>query len=217
MKIKITYIVLFLLLVFFVLKYLHFNKYTSRIEIRDEQPKIELEKLIKIDKQRIKYLKSIFYNEDLIGFSAVIDSQYITVTKLGIVANDFVILKLLKKPNNSNVIGLPPTDINDKISRYINFSSYPFSIKNIYFYSEGALLKSYDNNFSEFVFNASNIDILFNKKINQKEFGYVGAKQLTSISFINFRGILYIVNTHSDDKGAFKSLHDLSNTEVNGR
>ena len=207
----IYYIIFILLLLFLTIKYFVFFKYSSEIESKSTYPKIGWEDLIHIKKERITYSKSFFYKGDYIGFTALVDKKnYITVTKLGKVNKSFFnIIRNSSKPSNNSVIGLPPSDINDIMSRYVELSSFPYQIKDIYYYNEGNQLKSYNDNFKELVFDESNTNLAFNnKEPNKKDFGYVGPKQITSISFINYFNDLYIISNYSLEK-RFESLHTL--------
>ena len=61
----------------------------------------------------------------------------------------------------------------------------------------------------ELEFIGSRVDISFHKN-GDKKFGLIGLKQVMSISFINYNGGLYIINTHPYENNRYKSLHQIS-------
>lgn len=215
MKLRISYVIAVLLSLVFIIfifnKYFNFEKYNSKITIDNKRPLIGLKKILNIDNNIVNYVNSFYYKKKIIGFNAIAYGQYITVTKLGQVKKDFKISEVFKKPLNNNIIGLQHSDIEDQISRFIDFTAFPFKIDNIQYYVNGKQLKSYDVNFKEIVFNASNIDISFNNNQLKRKFGYVSLKQTMSLSFINYQDNLYIINTHPLEKNSFKSLHNILN------
>jgi hypothetical protein len=214
MKIRISYIIAVILTISFIIfifvKYINIEKYYSKITVDYKRPLIGLNQIVNIDDYKVKYLMSIYYDKKVIGFNAIVEGQYITVTKLGQVKRDFEISEVFKQPLNDNIFALQHSDIEDQISRFIDFTSFPFKIDNIQYYTDGKQLKSYDVNFKEIVFNASSIDISFNNNLLKRKFGYVSLKQTMSLSFINYQNNLYIINTHPLEKNSFKSLHDLA-------
>lgn len=215
MKIRISYIIVIVLTISFMtfvcVKYINFEKYNSKITIDNKRPLIGLNQILNIDNNKVKYLNSFYYKNEIVGFNALVYGQYITVTKLGQIKKDFEISEVFKKPLNNNIIGLQHSDIEDQISRFIDFTAFPFKIDNIQYYVNGKQLKSYDVNFKEIVFNVSTIDISFNNNVLQRKFGYVSLKQIMSLSFINYRDNLYVINGHPIEKNNFESLHDLVN------
>lgn len=215
MKIRVIYIVISLLLIFFLVKYLQFATFSTKITIDKNRPLIDLKQIINLDNRKVTYLNSFYYKGRPIGFNALVNGQYITVTKLGKVNENFNVTPIFKQPSSNKIIGLPPSDINDKISRYMDFSSFPFKIESIQYYTNGTQIKSYNINFKEIVVNSSNIDISFDKKL-LRHFGYVCVKQTMSLSFVNYQNDLYILNTHPVEKNNFTSLHDLVNNSHAG-
>lgn len=211
MKIKMIYFIGILILFFIVMKYWDFSKKYSEIRFNNTNPVIRLDQLINVEQEKINYLKSLYYQKEWIGFNATIDNQYITVTKLGKSKEKMDVFQIKKNLSNNDIIALPPSDTNDVIARYIDFSQFPSNINDLFYYTDGFIVKTYESEFKEITFNASKIDFVVDTKNNRKYFGYVGAKQISSVSFISFQENLYLISTHPIEGHKFKSLHEILN------
>lgn len=74
------------------------QSYYSEIKLIVQEPPIDLEDLVGLNSQQVKYDKTYFYKGDFIGFNAIVNGQYIVVNKMGSVEEDFKVVCLLKKP-----------------------------------------------------------------------------------------------------------------------
>lgn len=189
----------------------------SQITHDNAKPKIKLSQFITISEERVKYSQSFYINKDYIGFNAFIDKKYfITATKLGKVSKGYKIIQTNKKPNNSTSINLfDPSDVEDENSRYIDLHNYPFDKRQIYYHTNGSVLNINESRFYEIETIFSFFNISF-KGVNRKDFGYVGFKKKKSISFIEYKGNLFVLNLFPIGNTPYKSLHNLlKNDPVN--
>ena len=189
----------------------------SQIAQDNAKPKIKLSQFITISEKRVKYSQSFYINKDFIGFNAFIDEKYfITVTKLGKVSKGYKIIQTNKKPNNSTTINLfDPSDVEDENSRYIDLHNYPFQIRQIYYYADNSVLNINQSKFYEVgaIFSFFNISF---KGENRKDFGYAGFKKKKSISFIEYKGNLFVLNLFPIGNTEYKSLHNLLKKDPGG-
>ncbi len=209
MKFRLIYLIAFLIISLFAIKYWDFSEKYSEIRFEKITPTIGLDQLINVDKRPIYYLNSLYYKNEFIGFNAIVKNHYVTVTKIGENIKKINILPISKKPINHGVIGLPPSDINDVIARYIDFSLIYPNGDNLSCHTDGVIVKTFDSHFKEIVFNASNIDFLFDTAQNRKYFGYVGIRQISSVSFVCFDEDLFLINVHPLKGNSFRSLHEI--------
>jgi|GEM_PF-4040404 len=198
------------ILLFIVYKYIAYFMLDSKITYDNQEPKIKLSQFVNISEKRVKYSQSFYINKDFIGFNAFIDKKnFITVTKLGKISKDYRIIKTDKKSNNSTDINLfDPSDVEDENSRYIDLHNYPFNISKIYYYSDNSILNINQSKFYEIETIFSFFNISF-KGENNKDFGYAGFKKKKSISFIEYKGNLFVVNLFPIASTKYKSLHEL--------
>lgn len=194
--------------------YLNFYKYSRGLSKNDIPPTENFRNILNLNGKHVKYVKFYYYKDDFVGFNAVVSGNYLTVTKLGKVTNNPKFQKSLHMKNNDRIVGFSPADINDRISRYADFRSYPFDLKNINYYSDGEYLKIYDNEFLELEVKSSNFSISFNSK-DTREFGFTSLKQVMSFSFITHKEYLYLISTHSIGSDKFTSLHEILSTHKN--
>ncbi|ROH99382.1 hypothetical protein [Chryseobacterium daecheongense] len=190
-----------------------FSKYSSKLEVSKLKPEINLENLLNAPNLKVEYLKSFSYDKKWIGFNGIVDNKYyITVTKLGRINSNLKLNKIDKNFDKNDVIGFPPIDIDEQVSRYIDPFSYPFNIKEIGYYLDGKELQILNNQFTEIIFKGNYLNISFNNK-NKKDFGFITPNEEMSVSFINYNNELYAINTKIYKNYSFKSLHSLINKE----
>lgn len=184
----------------------------SQITYDNTKPKIEMSEFVAISEKRVDYSRSFYINNEFSGFTGIIDKKYfISVTKLGKVNQGFKIVQTYKKPNNSSDINLlNNSETKNENASYIDLHNYPFNTKRIYYYTDGKVLKLNKSKFYEIetIFTFFNISI---KDETRKDFGFVGFKKKNSLSFIEFKGDLFVLNLFPIDNNEFKSLHDLNN------
>ncbi|MDR6515929.1 hypothetical protein [Chryseobacterium camelliae] len=204
----VIFFVVFCVLIYVAFKTYNFQKYSNEIDVRDEIPIVTLNTLL--NKQlNVKYLKSFYYNNKCIGYNAILDDKYyISVIKLGHAEKSLEVKELKVKFKENDVIGLPPIDTEEQLGKYLNFESYPFIIDQINYYIDGQKYDSITDKFYEIVFTGNYINFSLNNK-NQKDFGYVTSKQKMSVSFINYKNELYIINTKPYKNNSFIDLHNL--------
>lgn len=195
-------------IIYLFVKTYDFHKYFNKIETQKTIPNFRLENMLNPD-LKIKYLKSFYYDKKCIGFNAIIDDKYyVTVVKLGKSHENLKFQKIGKNHEKNNVITLPPIDVDEQISRYINFENYPFDIQTIGYYIDGQELQILNANFPEIVFKANYVNLSFNSK-NKIDFIYSTPVREMSLSFINYKNELYLINAQAYKNQQFKSLHSL--------
>lgn len=199
-----------LLLLFMAYKIVVFFILDSQITYNNAKPKIKLSQFITISEERVKYSQSFYINEDFIGFNAFIDMKhFITVTKLGKVSKGYKIIQTDKKPRNSTSINLfDPSDVEDENSRYIDLHNYPFNNMRIYYYADNSVLNINQYKFYEIETIFSFFNISFQEE-DRKDFGYAGFKKKKSISFIEYKGDLFVLNLFPIGNTKYESLHEL--------
>ena len=99
-------------------------------------------------------------------------------------------------------------DAEDENSRYIDLHSYPFNNSQIYYYTDDSVFNINQSKFYEIETIFSFFNISF-KGENKKDFGYVGFKKKKSISFIEYKGNLYVLNFFPVGNTPYKSLHNI--------
>lgn len=198
------------LLLYMAYKAITFFILDAQITYDNAKPKIKLSQFVTISEDRIKYSRNFYINKDFIGFNAFIDKKYfITATKLGKVSKGYKIIQTNKKPNNSTSINLfDPSDVEDENSRYIDLHNYPFDNRQIYYHTNGSVLNINQTRFYEIETIFSFFNISF-KGENRKDFGYAGFKKKKSISFIEYKGDLFVLNLFPIGNTPYKSLHNL--------
>lgn len=97
---------------------------------------------------------------------------------------------------------------------YLNFWSYPFHIKKVNYYVGGKQLKVHNTGFTEVEMETIYVNVGFNDKNNKVDFGYMNQEQRISVSFVAYKGELYIIKTESSADGNFKSLHALIDESI---
>jgi len=188
-----------------------FSENNDRLKVNNSKPEVTLEMLLNNDSMKIIYLNSFTYDKKSIGFNAIISNKYyVTATKLGKIENSKLILTKSSKgfERNSEIIGFPPIDIEENVSRFFGFYYYPFHIKNIEYYIEGKEQARFNNGFTEIIFKGNFIDFSFNNQ-NRRDFGYVTSNEEMSLSFIVYKHDLYAINTKTYKNSDFKNLHYL--------
>lgn len=215
MKIKHPFLFALLLIVgmYIIYKLVTYEISNSQMTYDKAPPQIKMSQLVGISEDRIRYSQNYYVKKNFVGFNAFIDKDYfITVTKLGKIVNDFKLIKTLKRPDNdSDILPFVLSDFEDQNSRYINqdLSLYPFNTQRIYYYIEGGnIININQSEFYEMEATFSFFNLSF-KGENRKDFGYVGSNKKKSISFIQYKGDLYIINLFPIGKTQYKSLHDL--------
>jgi hypothetical protein len=205
------------LLLYMAYKVISFFILDSQITHDNTKPQIKLSQFITISEERVKYSQNFYINKDFIGFNAFIDKKYfITVTKLGKISKGYKIIKSDKKPSNSTSINpFDPSDVEDENSRYIDLHRYPFDNRLIYYYSDDSVLNINHSKFYEIETVFSFFNISFNID-NRSDFGYGGFKKMKSISFIEYRGDLFVLNLFPIGNNQYKSLHDLLKNDTAG-
>lgn len=213
-KNPLAFTVFFCVFFYMIYKTIAFFVLDSQIRYDNVKPKIKMSEFTNISEKRANYSRSFYINNEFIGFNAILDKNYfLTVTKLGRVHQDFKIVKTDKKPNDSSDINLfDNSDAEDENSRYIDLNNYPFNTKLIYYYTDGEVLNVNKSEFYEIetVFTFFNISI---KNETRKDFGYGGVRKKKSISFVVYKGDLFVLNLFPIGNNQFKSLHELINLE----
>lgn len=175
-------------------------------------PKMKLSEIINISEERVKYTLNNYIRKDFVGFNAIIDKKYfITVTKLGKIHSGYEILQTDKKLSKEARFNFfPPSNIEDRSGRYINLNDFPFGIEKVYYHIEnGHIYNVHKLKFYEIEARFALFNISFKDEIN-RDFGYGGYQEKQSISFINHKGNLYVLNLIPIGSSPYISLHDLS-------
>ncbi|WP_261510112.1 hypothetical protein [Chryseobacterium paludis] len=202
-------------IIYLIYRTVLFSEYNNKLIVSNSKPKFALEDLLNNRNIKVAYLKSFNYDNNNIGFDAIVnDKYYIKVTKLGMLNNTpFAI----NKSNNDFAINYEitrfPIDADVQIGQYFSFYDFPFHIKETKYYLDGKELKRIDDHFVEIIFQGNYINFSFNNK-GKKDFGYLTPNEEMSVSFINYKNELYAVNTKSYKNYSFKSLHSLLNENI---
>lgn len=179
-----------------------------------EVSKIKLSEMINISEKRVEYKLNDYIRKDFVGFNAIIDKKYfITVTKLGKVHDHYEILQTHKKLSEEAKFNFfAPSCIEDRSGRYIDLNKFPFDIEKVYYQiREGHVYNINKLEFYEIEAHFALFNISFRKEDN-RDFGYAGYQGKQSVSFICYKGNLYVLNLIPISSASYKSLHSLSNT-----
>lgn len=204
----VIFFVVFCVLVYVAFKTYNFQKYSNKIEVRNEIPTVTLNTLL--NKQlNVKYLKSFYYDNQCIGYNAILDNKYyLSVVKIGQADRKIDLMKLDKPYSEEDLISLPPIDVEEQIGRFMNFKNYPYKINAVNYYVKGKELDIMNMKFSEIIYNAKYINLSFND-IQKTYFIYSTPQEKMSLSFINYKNELYIINTKPYKNNSFIDLHTL--------
>lgn len=203
---------LFVLLIYVIYKVVAYFVLDSKITIDNIQPAIKISELLNVSEKRVDYRLNYYVDNKFVGFNAFIDKKYcITVTKLGNITDDFKIIQVNGKPKGDpNFNLLPFSDIEDRNGRYIDLHHFPFDTKQIYYYYDNGHIDCInESQFYEIEGTFPFFNISFVTK-NNRDFGYVGFQGKQSISFINHKGNLYVLNLIPIGSSPYISLHNLS-------
>ncbi|MBS7256136.1 hypothetical protein [Flavobacterium branchiicola] len=203
------------LMVFMVYKIVIYIASDFGITTNKLQSKIKLSELINISENRVDYSLNYYINKDFVGFNALIDERYfLTVTKLGKIINGYELISTNKQPRKkTNFNFFSFSDINDKSGRYIDLDNFPFNTKKLYYFNTGQISRINQSEFYEIEGKFSLFNISFENE-DKRDFGYVGFEGKQSISFINYKGNLFVINLIPIGVVSYKSLHSLTEKTI---
>ena len=210
-KIIISFVWFFSLYIIIII-FIYFNE-KNIIKYKTESSNLKLSELIDIQEDRIDYKEILYFNEEQIGFNALIDNKYfISVTKLGKYDNNIELKKLSSMPSVNKKLNFytSNTDSLDINSRLIHTKKYPYVIHKLNYYINDSILSINKNSFLEIITECSeladieeveiaacgNLYFSFNDEI-LSNFGLVNFKKNNSFSFIKYKNELYFINLYN--------------------
>lgn len=203
------YIILFGVLSYVFFKVYDFHRYSNNIELKNSIPIFTLDALLN-KPIKVKYLKSIYYSQKCIGYNAIVNEiNYISVMKIGRVKGKIELLKLKRSLKKSNIIPIPPIDLDEHESKWLNFDNYPYTVEDIQYYLDGIEFNKIEKNgFVEIIFRSKLVNLSLNNS-KKTDIIYSNSEEKMSLSFIIYNNELYIISNKPYKNNSFIDLHSL--------